>query len=189
MAASAADSTEDWHWSCVHVRLIVRIPLSKAGSRVIVHSICATSVVQLVTVLTHNANSTDLTWDLAPIVAWGVVEINLASFASTFPLSSASNHDLGEPGLLLHVVSLPMLRPIYIVYIRRGSLSIMSSRGDHMSRTGHTALPHRSTDRPRARDVDEGDSTYELTSDITRSEYECHLADGKRDGTGKIVSR
>ncbi|KAH7401297.1 hypothetical protein BKA66DRAFT_545098 [Pyrenochaeta sp. MPI-SDFR-AT-0127] len=129
--------------------------------------ICATSVVQLVTVLTHSASSTDLTWDLAPIIAWGVVEINLASFA----------------------ISLPMLRPIYVVYIRQKPLSAMASHGDHMSRSGRSAIPHRSADRPRVRDVDEGDSTYELTSDITRSDYECHIADDKQDGIAKIVVR
>ncbi|KAF2734409.1 hypothetical protein EJ04DRAFT_437201 [Polyplosphaeria fusca] len=105
--------------------------------------VCVASVVVLVYSIQYDTLSKEMPWNIAPIIIWANVEVNLAIVSAC----------------------LPMLRPIYLLILRR-PLTKSSSAGSHFQSPGRSYSAHKLTNMTvtKTAEFDESDSTRQLAA-------------------------
>ncbi|KAH8199712.1 hypothetical protein TruAng_006120 [Truncatella angustata] len=104
--------------------------------------VCIASVIVLVYSISYDTNSPEISWNVAPIMIWATVEVNLAVISAC----------------------LPMLRPIFLKVFKRifPNASIESSNEQNNPRN-LKSLIKMSAMKSKTRSIDDSDSVHQLT--------------------------
>lgn len=120
--------------------------------------VCIASVVVLVYSIQYDTASPEMPWNVAPIIIWATVEVNLAIVSGMCSL-------LLRVALLLNTAAcLPMLRPIWLVVVRRPLTKNSSSYGSRYNPNSQPTTSHKLATLTIHNEVDksESDSTHQL---------------------------
>ncbi|KAH7119727.1 hypothetical protein B0J11DRAFT_582236 [Dendryphion nanum] len=155
--------------------------------------VCVASVVVLYYSIQYDADTTEMPWNIAPIIIWASVEVNLAIVSGKLAACF-----LIDPLLVLYQLTyaacLPMLRPIYLIILRRPLTKNASSGSQHLPRSltvSHkmaTLTAYKETVVPKS----DSESTHQLAvtrgdSISSNSEYNPSSNDGGHGNSTVIM--
>ncbi|KAK9421296.1 hypothetical protein SUNI508_05834 [Seiridium unicorne] len=144
--------------------------------------VCIASIIVLVYSIEYDTTSREISWNIAPIMIWATVEVNLAI---------VSGNALPQMGNALHLVicsiaCLPMLRPIFMKAFHRlfPNASVDSSNKQYNANQPKSMMKM-STMRTKSRHADDSDSTHQLAN--LDNEYGSDYGDEEHGATGARV--
>ncbi|KAK6086486.1 hypothetical protein SCUP234_01180 [Seiridium cupressi] len=126
--------------------------------------VCIASIIVLVYSIEYDTTSREISWNIAPIMTWATVEVNLAIVSAC----------------------LPMLRPIFMKAFHRlfPNASVDSSNKQYNANQPKSMMKM-STMRTKSRHADDSDSTHQLAN--LDNEYGSDYGDDEHGATGARV--
>jgi hypothetical protein len=141
--------------------------------------VCVASVVVLVYSIQFDTSSIEMPWNVSPIIIWATVEVNLAIVSGMCRLLLRVASLLNHPAACL-----PMLRPIYLIVVRRPLTKNSSSGSRYNPNSQPTSHKLATLTTHKEIDKSESDSTHQLAGGARAGSIS---SDSSYDGHGNTT--